>query len=77
MALKPQNIVGPEIRRLRRLKKMKQADLAARCGVLGWDVAENVITKIEGGYRCITDIELVVMAKALGITVKELFSRIK
>lgn len=73
MAVKPQNIVGPEIRRLRRIKKMKQADLAARCGVLGWDVAENVITKIECRFRCVTDIELKVLAKALGISVKDLF----
>src|SRR5438132_4421493 len=52
----PQNIVGPRLKALRRELGLTQAMLAARCGTLGWDIGENVITKIETAIRCITDV---------------------
>lgn len=64
----PQNIVGPQIQALRRNRKLTQAMLAARCGMLGWDVGENVITKIETQIRCVVDVELLCLAKALDIS---------
>jgi hypothetical protein len=39
--------------------------LAARCGLLGWDASENIVTKIETQVRCVTDAELACLAKAL------------
>ncbi len=39
--------------------------LAARCGLLGWDIGENIVTKIETGVRCVTDVELTCLAVAL------------
>jgi DNA-binding transcriptional regulator YiaG len=61
-----QNIVGPQVRAIRQLKKMSQGELAARCGALGWmDVSENTITKIETKIRCVTDVELILLARAL------------
>ena len=41
--------------------------LAARCGMLGWDIGENIITKIETGIRCVTDAEFACLAKALTV----------
>lgn len=41
--------------------------LAARCGVLGWEISENGITKIEAQIRCVTDQELVTLATALKV----------
>lgn len=46
--------------------------LAARCGLLGWDLSENVVTKIETQLRCVTDGELVCLAKALDTDPTEL-----
>lgn len=68
----PQNIVGPKIKALRRGQKLTQEELAARCGMLGWDVGENVITKIETQIRCVVDIELLCLAKALRVDPAEL-----
>ena len=69
----PQNIVGTQIKSIRTCRKMTQAMLAARCGALGWDVSENVITKIEKGFRCVTDKEVKILAKALKVPVQDLF----
>lgn len=68
----PQNIVGPRIRALRREKGLTQAMLAARCGVLGWDVGENTVTKIETRIRCVVDAELLCLAKALDVGLSDL-----
>jgi transcriptional regulator with XRE-family HTH domain len=68
----PQNIVGSRIRALRRERGLTQAMLAARCGMLGWDVGENVITKIETHIRCVIDVELVCLAKALDASPEQL-----
>ncbi len=69
----PQNIVGPVIRKIRYQRDMTQAMLTARCSRVGWDVGENTIAKIEAQIRCVTDKELVSLAKALGIPLEKLF----
>lgn len=63
-----QNIIGPRLRTIRREKGLTQSMLAARCGILGWDIGENIITKIETDVRCVGDIELMCLALALDIT---------
>lgn len=68
-----QNIVGPRIRALRREKGLTQAMLAARCGILGWDVGENTITKVETQIRCLVDAEILCLAKALEVRPDEFF----
>jgi hypothetical protein len=52
---------------------MTQDALAAKCSRLGWDMTENTVTKIETGIRCVTDEELVVLAKALRVKLHALF----
>ena len=63
----PQNIVGSRLKAIRRDLGITQAMLAARCGMLGWDIGENVITKIETMIRCVTDVELACIATALSV----------
>ena len=69
----PQNIVGPVVRKIRYGKSWTQAMLAARCGRVGWDIGENTISKIEAQVRCVTDEELVHLARALRVKEQELF----
>ena len=40
--------------------------LTARCSRVGWDVAENTIAKVEAQIRCVSDREIVCLARALG-----------
>lgn len=69
-----QNIIGPRIRELRRAQGMTQAQLAARCGTLGWDASENTVTKIEKQFRCVSDRELVILVEALRVKMRQVFS---
>ena len=71
---KKQNIVGPHVRKLRYLRNITQEALAARCGVLGWDLSRATLSKIEAQLRCVTDAELEILAKALKVEITELFT---
>lgn len=68
-----QNIVGPVVRKIRYGKGWTQAMLSARCARVGWDIGENTISKIEAQVRCVTDGELVFLARALKTKEQELF----
>ena len=52
---------------------MTQAMLTARCNRSGWDIGENTIAKIEAQIRCVTDKEIMFLAKALGVKIPDLF----
>jgi transcriptional regulator with XRE-family HTH domain len=70
---KTQNVVGPQVRKLRYQRNITQEALAARCGVLGWDLSRATLSKIEAQLRCVTDTELEILAKALKVEIAELF----
>lgn len=71
--VKSQNIVGPQVRKLRYQQELNQADLAARCGILGWDLSRGTLSKIEAQLRCVTDGELEILAKALRVEIVALY----
>ncbi len=62
------------VRRLRMLQGISQQELAAKCQVLGTDLARDAIAKIESGTRLVKDTELVLLAAILGSTPNELTS---
>ena len=66
------NALGPQIRRLREHKNWSQSDFARELQLAGWDVERSVITKIELRRRCITDYELLLMLKTLGVTLSSI-----
>lgn len=66
---KSQNIVGPQIRKLRYQQELTQEMFAARCAILGWDLSRGTLSKIEAQLRCVTDGELVILARALKVEV--------
>jgi hypothetical protein len=70
---KPQNIVDLQVRKMRYQQGIKQEDLAARCGVLGWDLSRGTLSKIEAQLRCVTDAELEILAKALRVEIAALY----
>lgn len=70
---KTQNIVGPQVRKLRDQQGMTQEALAARCGVLGWDLSRGTLSKIEAQLRCVTDNELRILADALKVRLDDLY----
>ena len=51
---------------------MCQNDLAARCTLLGFDIGRGTISHIETGLRGVSDLELVLLAKALRTRLEDL-----
>lgn len=73
--MEKKNLIGPRVRKLRSSKEMSQAALAARCNLLGWDLSRGTLAKIESQVRCISDVEVGLLAKALGVEVGELYRK--
>ncbi|HCN31402.1 MAG TPA: hypothetical protein DIT64_22405 [Verrucomicrobiales bacterium] len=71
-SFRPRNIAGPRIRQLRNEAGLSQADLAARCGLQGWDLSRETLAKIESQIRWVADFELLCLASALSVDVKAL-----
>ncbi len=69
--LKGKNLIGDRVRQARHKVKPKitQADLLARLAVRGIELEKTTISKIEAKTRPVTDIELVAIADALGVSV--------
>jgi transcriptional regulator with XRE-family HTH domain len=65
------NIVGPKVRLARKLSQppLTQGELAARLQVLGLEIEQSSISKIEQGLRPVSDIEVMMLSKALKVTV--------
>ena len=64
--------MGPQVRRLREAANLSQTDLAARCGIRGFDVSRATISQIEIGYRGVSDLEMVILSRALGVPLEGL-----
>jgi len=69
------NVIGKNIKRLRERKQMTQEQLAIRLTTLGWQVDRFLVSKIERGERQVTDIQVMFIADALQVKLKELFGR--
>jgi transcriptional regulator with XRE-family HTH domain len=63
----PKNLVGPQVARLRYQAGLSQAEFAAKCQRMGWDISRGIVAGIEGQVRCVTDFEFVQLARALGV----------
>ncbi len=73
MTARLQNVVGPQVRKLRYQQGLTQEMLAARCSVRGWELSRATLSKVEAQLRCVTDAELLVFAAALGVELKQLY----
>ena len=66
------NLCGRKIRKLRLAKKMSQGELAAKVQVEELMLERDNISRIELGTRFVTDYELLVFARVLGVSMEEL-----
>ncbi|WP_347332747.1 helix-turn-helix domain-containing protein [Marinimicrobium locisalis] len=67
------NIIGPRAQYMRETQNLTQSELVARCNLLGWDISRGTLAKIEARVRRVTDVEVMLLAKALGTPVEQLF----
>ena len=75
--MKPRNICGPTVARLRRKQGLTQEELQRRCRVAGWTVARSVLAKVETRRRAVSDYELVALAAALRVRVEKLLAQVR
>lgn len=73
MAATSQNLVGPQVRRLRTEAGLSQEALAAKLQVAGWDLSRGGLSKIEAGLRRVNDAELWVLSQTLSCPIAGLF----
>ena len=68
------NLSGENIARIRKaaIPHLSQRALADKLQMAGIDVDKNAIQRIECGKRFVTDIELMAIAKVLGVSVLNL-----
>lgn len=66
------NICGDRVRIARALQKppMRQEDLAREINLMGMDMTPLIISRIEKNQRHVCDGELLMLAKALGVTME-------
>ena len=72
-AIAPLNIVGPNVRRLRRKRGWTQFELALRLKLAGYVGSRCHVSKIESQLIRVNDAELYFLAKVLGAALPELF----
>lgn len=68
------NISGRKIRELREAAEMSQEQLAAKMQLLGHNINQKAISRIETGDRVVPDYELLYFANALSASVGELLN---
>lgn len=67
------NLIGGNLKKLRRRMKISQQELSCKLELLGVYVCRGSISRIEDRSRTVTDIELFAIAEALSVDPKELY----
>lgn len=72
---KSKNIIGSNIKRLRKEKKLTQKHMAELLQLQGHEFSDLTILRIEQGTRFVPDYEVVILADFFGITTDKLLGR--
>lgn len=67
------NLIGGNVRKIRKKKKLSQQYLSNQLELLGVYVCRGSVSRIEDYSRTVTDIELFAIAKVLDVDIKDLF----
>ena len=69
------NVIGTRVRKLRKELNISQQELSNRLELMAIYICRGSISRIEDLSRTVTDIEMFGMAKALGVSVEELYDK--
>lgn len=67
------NLVGYNVRKIRKLRRMSQQELADKLELMAIYVCRGSVSRIEDRSRTVTDIELFGIAKVLGVSILDLY----
>ena len=70
---KEMNLIGDRLRVLRKKHHLSQQQLSERLETQAVYICRGSISRIEDKSRTVTDIELMGLAKVLGVTIQDLF----
>ena len=70
---KEMNLIGDRLRVLRKKHHLSQQQLSERLETQAVDICRGSISRIEDKSRTVTDIELMGLAKVLGVKIQDLF----
>ena len=73
--IKKMNLVGSQIKTLRKERKMSQQMLSDKLKLMKINVCRGSVSRIEGGLRPVYDIELWGIAKVFDVPMNSLFSK--
>ena len=71
--MKCQNMIGPQLRRLRYQRGWSQEKLAGKLQLLGWDIGRVSLAKIESRLVHVEEYELLFFARAFNVHLDDLF----
>lgn len=74
--MNPRNLIGTNIKALRKSKNITQEELAAKLNLIGVSIDRPMISKIENRLREINDFEIEAIANVLETNIENLFKRI-
>ena len=63
------NIIGSRVVAIRKSKGINQREFLAKLQTLGLDMSQTSLSRLEGQYRLVQDYEVVIIAKALEVSV--------
>ena len=66
------NLIGENLKDLRKKLKLSQEDISVRLELEGIYICRGSVSRIEDYSRTVTDIELCAIARVLGVSVAEL-----
>lgn len=69
------NLIGSNVKKYRKERKMSQQELSNKLELLGVYVCRGSVSRIEDKSRTVTDIELFAIAEVLNISVLDLFKK--
>ncbi|APO44602.1 transcriptional regulator [Paenibacillus xylanexedens] len=70
------NIIGSRVVAIRKSKGIKQREFLARLQTLGLDISQTSLSRLEGQYRLVQDYEVVMIARALEVSVGYLLGEV-
>lgn len=66
------NICGERIAELRKQQNLSQIKLSKKMQLLGYDVDNYFIMRVESGERFVTDIDLKIFCEALNVSISDI-----
>jgi len=68
------NLIGPNVRKYRKLRGMSQQLLANKLELIPVYICRGSISRLEERIRTVTDFEIAALAEVLGVSVADLFA---